>query len=66
MEIGDTLLGSPLPGHDFVWVEMKIESDIWFGQIRFEEIGSGAPEKNTEGVVMWEREILKMNQAIKE
>lgn len=66
LEIGDALFGGPLSGHDCLWVEVKIKGDIWFGQIRFDKIGSGSPEKNTESVLMWEREILKMNQAIEE
>lgn len=64
LEIGNALFRSSLSGHDCVWVEVKIKGDIWCGQIRFDEIGSSSPEKNTEGVLMREREIFKMNEAI--
>ncbi len=47
-------------------VEIKVKGGIWFGQIRFEEIGSGAPPKEAKRIPVREGEVFKVDYTVEE
>lgn len=65
-EVFNTLFGYPFSGHDDLRIKLKIEGDIWAWERGFEYIGMSAPQKKWECVLVLERKVFELNEAIKE